>query len=75
MDGGSGNDIYIIGTDALSGTDSTVDAGGDDVLLFDGLDPFASVDSVYQYGTDLVLHYAGGGSLTLLWRLTLMASW
>lgn len=65
MDGGLDHDTYVIDAAAAGDTDLVIDAGGDDVLLFEGLNPFESVATVEQSGNNLIFSYAGGGSLTL----------
>ena len=65
LDGGGGTDTYVFGADALGDTDVIMDSGGADVLLFEDLNPFESVDQVYQDGMDLVFSYNDGGSITV----------
>lgn len=65
LDGGKDDDTFVISGDALGDTDTITDNDGDDVILFDGFNPFEQVQTVEQVGTDLVFTYAGGGSLTV----------
>ncbi len=65
LDGGEDDDTFVIAGDALGDTDTITDSDGNDVILFDGFNPFEHVQTVEQVGTDLVFTYAGGGSLTV----------
>ncbi len=65
MDGGDDHDLYIIDGGAPGDIDIITDSSGDDVLWFDGINPFEAVSTVEQIGDDLVFNYTGGGSLTV----------
>ena len=65
LDGGQDNDTYVFGSDALGDTDVIMDFGGGNVLLFEDMNPFESVDQVYQDGVDLIFSYKDGGSITV----------
>ena len=65
MDGGDDHDLYIIDGGAPGDTDVITDSSGEDVLWFDGINPFEAVSTVEQIGDDLVFGYTGGGSLTV----------
>lgn len=66
LDGGDGDDAYVIEADATSDTDQITDSNGQDVLIFDGFNPFEDVDVVFEDGADLVFSFNDGGSLTLM---------
>lgn len=65
LDGGEDDDTFVIAGDALGDTDTITDSDGNDVILFDGFNPFEQVQTVEQVGTDLIFTYSGGGSLTI----------
>ncbi|MCW9001925.1 MAG: hypothetical protein OQJ87_04325 [Rhodospirillales bacterium] len=65
MEGGDGNDIYVIGTADLAGQDTIVDTAGFDTIRFDGIDPFATIETVARDGGDMVFTFEAGGSLRI----------
>jgi Ca2+-binding RTX toxin-like protein len=65
LDGGEGNDTYVISASETQSTDIILDADGDDLLIFDGLNPFEEIDGLVRSGDDLILSFNDGGTLTL----------
>jgi len=65
LDGGDDDDIYVIGVDDLTGSDTLTDSEGYDILLFQSVDPWTEVSSVSQSGNDLIFQFNSGGSLEI----------